>query len=80
MAMVSISKVTVPMDFGIEYLNSPSHGNFKFLFHEGKELLANSAIMSFNSPVIKKMTVEDGRTTVDVHDLSKEAILSTLSC
>ena len=29
--------------------------------------------MSFNSPVIKKMTVEDGRTTVDVHDFSKEA-------
>ena len=37
-------------------------------------MLANSAIMSFNSPVIKKMTVEDGRTTVDVHDFSKDAV------
>ena len=74
MAMASTPKVTAPMDFGIEYLNSPSHGNLKFLFHEGEELLANSAIMSFNSPVIKKMTVEDGRTTVDVHDFSKEAV------
>ena len=44
------------------------------LFNGGEELLANSAIMSFNSPVIKKMTVEDGRTTVDVHDFSKEAV------
>ena len=74
MAMASIPKVSAPMDFGIEYLNSPSHGNLKFLFNEGEELLANSAIMSFNSPVIKKMTVEDGRTTVDVHDFSKEAV------
>ena len=74
MAMASTPKVTAPMDFGIEYLNSPSHGNLKFLFHEGEELLANSAIMSFNSPVIKKMTVEDGRTTVDVHDFSKDAV------
>ena len=74
MAMASIPKITVPMDFGIEYLNSPSHGNLKFLLNEGEELLANSAIMSFNSPVIKKMTVEDGRTTVDVHDFSKEAV------
>ena len=74
MAMASIPKVTVPMNFGIEYLNSPSHGNLKFLFNEGGELLANSAIMSFNSPVIRKMTVEDGRTTVDVHDFSKDAV------
>ena len=74
MAVASIPKVTVPMDFGIEYLNSPSHGNLKFLLKEGEELLANSAIMSFNSPVIKKMTVEDGRTTVDVHDFSKDAV------
>ena len=78
MAMASIPKVTVPMDFGIEYLNSPSHGNLKFLFNGGEELLANSAIMSFNSPVIKKMTLEDGRTTVDVHDFPKDAVLCFL--
>ena len=66
------------MDFGIEYLESPSHGNFKFLLEGDEELSANSAIMSFNSPVIKKITIEDGRTTVDVLDFSKDAILCFL--
>ena len=74
MTKAKIPKVAAPMDFGIEYLASPSHGNLKFLFLEGEELLANSAILSFNSPVIKKMTVEDGRTTVDVQEFSKDAV------
>ena len=74
MTKAKIPKVAAPMDFGIEYLASPSHGNLKFLFLEEEELLANSAIMSFNSPVIKKMTVEDGRTTVDVQEFSKDAV------
>ena len=75
---INIPKVTTPMDFGVEYLESPSHGNFKFFLEGGEELSANSAIMSFNSPVIKKMIIEDGRTTVDVLDFSKDAILCFL--
>ena len=74
MTRANIPKVAAPMDFGIEFLASPSHGNLKFLFLEEEELLANSAIMSFNSPVIKKMTIEDGRTTVDVHEFSRDAV------
>ena len=72
--MTTVPKVTVPMNFGIEYLNSPSHDNLRFLLEGDEELLANSGIMSFNSPVIKKMTIEDGRTTVDVQDFSKESV------
>ena len=72
--MATVPKVTVPTNFGIEYLNSPSHGNLKFLLEGDEELLANSSIMSFNSPVIKKMTIEDGRTAVDVQDFSKDSV------
>ena len=72
--MTDVFKVKTPTDFGIEYLDSPSHGNLKFLLNGDKVLRANSAIMSFNSPVIKKMTINDGRTTVDVQDFSKEAV------
>ena len=67
-------KVQVPMDFGIEYLGSSSHGNLKFMLKDGEELYANSAIMSFNSPVIKKMTIEGGLTAADARNFSKDAL------
>ena len=72
--MFEIPKVVAPMNFGIEFLNSTSHGNLKFLLDNDEELIANSAIMSFNSPVIKKMTIEDCRNTVDAQDFSKDVI------
>ena len=74
--MAKIAKVQVPMDFGIEYLGLPSHGNLKFLLKDGEEIYANSTVMSYNSPTIKKMTIEDGRTTtlVDVTAFSKDAV------
>ena len=65
--------IQVPMNFGLEYLGSPSHGNLKFLL-QNEELLANSAIMSYNSPVIKKMTVELFQTEIPVEDFSKYAV------
>ena len=72
--MESSKKVNLPMDFGIEYLDSPAHENLRFLCQGYEELLANSAIMSFNSPVIKKMTIDIGRTTVDVQDFPKDVV------
>ena len=72
--MVSVTKVNLPMDFGIEYLDSPAHENLRFLCQGDEELLANSAIMSFNSPVVKKMTIDIGRTTVDVQDFPKGVV------
>ena len=68
-----IPYIQVPMNFGLEYLGSPSHGNLKFLLKD-EELLANSAIMSYNSPVIKKMTVELFQTEIPVKDFSKYAV------
>ena len=65
--------IQVPMNFGLEYLGSPSHGNLKFLLND-EVLLANSAIMSFNSPVIKKMTVELLQTEIEVKEFSKSAV------
>ena len=74
----SIPVVNVPMNFGIEYLGSPSHGNLKFLLKDD-ELSANSAIMSFNSPVIKNMTIELFQTEIEVQEFSKDAVLCFLA-
>ena len=71
--MENIPKVVPPMDFGIEYLSSTSHGNLRFLL-DGEELTANSAIMSFNSPAIKKMTIDEGLTAISVEEFSKGAV------
>ena len=68
-----VPTVKAPMNFGVEYLDSPAHGNLKFVLQEG-ELCANSAIMSFNSPVIKKMTIEFFQTEIPVQDFSKNAV------
>ena len=65
--------IQVPMNFGLEYLGSPSHGNLKFLLKD-EVLLANSAIMSFNSPVIKKITLELYQTEIEVKEFSKRSV------
>ena len=68
-----IPNLQVPMNFGLEYLDSPSHGNLKFILKD-EVLLANSAIMSLNSPVIKKITIELFQTEILVEEFSKPAI------
>ena len=72
--MFKIPKVQVPMDFGVQYLGLPSHSNLRFLLGNGEELLANSMIMSFNSPVIEEMTTNLFQHTIQVQDFTKNAV------
>ena len=74
MMTVIIPKVQVPMDFGVQYLGSPSHSNLKFLLESGEELLANSMIISYNSPVIEDLTTNLFQSTIEVQDFSKDAV------
>ena len=67
-------RVQVPMDFGVKYLGSPSHGNLKFRLQEGGEIPANSMIISYNSPVIESLTTDLMQTSIDVDDFSKDAV------
>ena len=62
------------MDFGVQYLGSPSHSNLKFLLESGEELLANSMIISYNSPVIENLTTNLFQSTIEVQDFSKDAV------
>ena len=62
------------MNFGVQYLGSPSHSNLKFLLERGEELLANSMIISYNSPVIENLTTNLFQSTIDVQDFSKDAV------
>ena len=62
------------MNFGVQYLGSPSHSNLKFLLESGEELLANSMIISYNSPVIENLTTNLFQSTIEVQDFSKDAV------
>lgn len=64
------------MDFGLELLGSPSHGNLTLELAPGVEpVMVNTAIMSYNSPVIYRLTTELYQNTVDVVEFSREAVL-----
>jgi hypothetical protein len=67
-------KVQVPMDFGVKYLGSPSHGNLKFRLKGKEEIPANSMIISYNSPVIESLTTDFLQTSIDVNDFCKDAV------
>ena len=69
-----IPRVQVPMDFGIQYLGSPAHSNLKFLLGSGEEILANSMIVSYNSPVVDRMTTQLFQSTIEVEEFSKDAV------
>ena len=69
-----IPRVQVPMDFGIQYLGSPAHSNLKFLLGSGEELLANSMIVSYNSPVVDRMATQLFQSTIEVEEFSKDAV------
>ena len=55
--------------------SSSSCKDLKFVLDNGEELSSDSNINCTNSPVIKKMVLEDGASTIDVGDYSKDAVL-----
>ena len=75
MADSDTPKATAPGNNGQQTLASSSCVMLKFILENGDEILANSAIMYHNSPVLRKITHECGFTgTFDVHDSSKDAV------
>ena len=71
---VAIPKVQVPMNFGVQYLGSPLHSNLKFRVKDDKELLANSIIISFNSPVIEDLVTNLFQSVIEVEEYSKDVV------
>ena len=68
-------RVEVPMNFGLELLGSPSHGNLTLELAPGLDpVKVNTAIMSFNSPVIYNLTTELSQNSIGVEEFSSEAV------
>ena len=71
---VAIPKVQVPMNFGVQYLGSPLHSNLRFRAKDDEELLANSMIISFNSPVIEDLVTNLFQSVIEVEEYSKDVV------
>ena len=64
------------MNFGLELLGSPSHGNLALELAPGLDpVMVNTAIMSYNSPVIYRITTELHQNSIDTVEFSREAVL-----
>ncbi|XP_063690678.1 uncharacterized protein LOC134823212 [Bolinopsis microptera] len=67
-------KIKVPANFGVEHINSPVHGNLLLKLRDGQEIKTNSMIMSYNSPVIDKLTTNLFQSTLEMDDFTKQAV------
>ena len=68
------SNVSVPMNFGLKLLDSPTHNTLQLKASQGAVVRASSVILSFNSPVIDHMTTSLHLTSVDMEEFSEEAV------
>ena len=66
--------VSVPMNFGIRLLDSPTHSTLELKASQGAVIPASSVILSFNSPVIDHMTTTLHLTSVDMEEFSEKAV------
>ena len=66
--------VSVPMNFGLRLLDSPTHNTLQLKASQGAVVRASSVILSFNSPVIDHMTTSLHLTSVDMEEFSEEAV------
>ena len=69
-----VPNVSVPMNFGLKLLDSPTHNTLELKASQGMVVRASSVILSFNSPVIDHMTTSLHLTSVDMEEFSKEAV------
>ncbi len=68
--------VTVPMNFGIRLLDSPTHNTLELKTSDGAVVMASSVILSLNSPVIDHMTTSLHLQSLDVKEFSEQAVRS----
>ena len=67
--------ISLPLNFGLHLLDSPTHSNITLATSEGETARASSVILALNSPVMDHMTSELHLTSIDMKEFSKEAVM-----
>ena len=75
-----MAKVKVPMDFGVENLQSPVHNNIELLVSEDEVVKANSLILSYNSSVFYDLFFKRLSTSIDVTSYTKNSVDQFVKC
>ena len=65
---------TVPMNFGIELLDSVIHNNIELIADQEVVIRANSVILSLNSPVIHRITTSLELKEIDMKEFSEKSV------
>ena len=65
---------SVPMNFGIELLDSVIHNNIELIADQGAVIRANSVILSLNSPVIHRITTSLELKEIDMREFSEKSV------
>ena len=74
--MLNPLKITVPADFGIENLEYEIHNNIFLKLKNSEDFKANSMILSYNSPVFKKLFLELCQSSLIMDDFSPDVVKS----
>ena len=64
----------VPCNFGIKFLQDKKHGNVTLILRNEEHLLANSVILSLNSPEFDRLTSELGLQFIEMTDFSEKVV------
>ena len=64
----------VPYNFGIKYFNKKEHSNVTLVLRDKTNILANSVILSLNSPVFDRLTTDLALKTVEMDDFEEGAV------
>jgi hypothetical protein len=65
---------TIPMNFGIELLDSHVHNNLELVADQGAVIRANSVILSLNSPVIHHMTTVLELKRIEMEEFKEQSV------
>ena len=68
------AKITVPADFGVENLECEFHNNISLRLQDETDFRANSTILSYNSPVFRRIFVEFNQLSQDMVDFETENV------
>ena len=64
----------VPYNFGIKYFNKKEHSNVTLVLRDNTSILANSVILSLNSPVFDRLTTDLGLNIIEMDDFEEGAV------
>ena len=68
-----MTDIILPLDFGVENLDCPVHGNIQVNLQDGQQLRANSMVLALQSPGMRSAFFDLQQSSLDVQDFSNTA-------